>query len=213
MIYLPEHFVLFTIISFSRPSRTIIHCLFIYKSDTHLNFHSTASTTFIGIIFHPSAFCLLFTLSSRALELELRNCHWVAISVMAFHRAVIFLLLLYCTALLANAARHRVRSPNKDHFFRRFEANVTFNGSLWASYYRNISAGGAWLITRGASSLEPRAIDCQCFNPDGRISPRSSRPSWRVFNEITDICDRSLLYGKVESHRSLLHSETLDLLF
>lgn len=147
------------------------------------------------------------------MELEWRNCPWVAISAMTFHRTVIFLLLLYCNALLADAARHLVHPSHKDHFFRGLESNITSNGSLWAPYYRNISAGGAWMIPSSAFKLEPRAMDCQCFNPDGKISLRSSRPSWRAFNEMTDICHRSLLYSKIKSYRSLLRSETLDLLF
>jgi hypothetical protein len=88
---------------------------------------------------------------------------------------------------LANAANHVFHSSHQDHFVRGLQPNVTTNISLWAPYFRNVSAGEAWMIPSGALGLGPRAMQCQCFNPDGTVSIESGSSEWWLI-ELTETC-------------------------
>lgn len=105
---------------------------------------------------------------------------------MAFRRAFIFLsLFFFCSNVW-------LLSATKD-VLRGLEANITTKDSLWAPYYRNISAGGAWMIPTSAYDLEPRASECQCFNPNGTDLHRSLVPTGefraqQLMNETETCC-------------------------
>lgn len=56
--------------------------------------------------------------------------------------------------------------PQRDVFIREYPSNSSTNVSLWAPYYRNVSAGAAWVIPQSTFDLGARAMSCECFNPD-----------------------------------------------
>jgi hypothetical protein len=89
---------------------------------------------------------------------------------MAFYRFYTFVLLLFCSVWLVNPAKDVHHRSLGDHFLRGLEDKVTTNVSLWAPYYRDVSAGEAWMIPSSAVDLGARAMECQCFNPDGTFS-------------------------------------------
>lgn len=46
--------------------------------------------------------------------------------------------------------------------------NTSANASLLlAPFYRNVTAGGAWVLPASPFDLGARAITCECFDPDG----------------------------------------------
>lgn len=88
---------------------------------------------------------------------------------MAFSAIRIFLSLTFLQSNVwpVHTAKH-VRHPSHgNHFFREVEANIVTNASLWAPYYRIITAEEARMIPIGVPDLGPRAGECQCRAPDG----------------------------------------------
>ena len=46
--------------------------------------------------------------------------------------------------------------------------NTSANASLLlAPFYRNVTAGGAWVLPESPFDLGARAMTCECFDPDG----------------------------------------------
>lgn len=130
----------------------------------------------------------------------LGSYYWVAVSAMAFHRALIFLFLILLdrNVSLAEEAENVLNPSHKNNFLPGLQANVTTNISLWAPYYRHVPAGGAWMIPIGVHDLEPRAGECQCLNPDGMNSHHSLGAHQRTFRAVTDGRDRNLLFVTIE---------------
>ena len=86
---------------------------------------------------------------------------------MASFQATVLLMLLASSVLLANAVENVFQAHN-DIFPRGFPGNISTKVTLLsAPYYRNVSAGAAWVIPRSAYDLGARGMTCECFDPNG----------------------------------------------
>ena len=87
---------------------------------------------------------------------------------MASTQALILSLMLFFAAWLVKADPNLYRTHSQLHF-RALQANVSSNASFLAPYYRNVSAGAAWVVPSSAYDLGARDMSCECFNPDGTL--------------------------------------------
>ena len=89
--------------------------------------------------------------------------------------------ILLCDLSLALAAEatDSILLPGYQHGYLHHENvsnvlspfNVSSNVSSYLPpYYRNVTAGGAWVLPASPYDLGARAMSCECFDPDGIIS-------------------------------------------
>ncbi len=89
---------------------------------------------------------------------------------MASYQATILFMLLASSVLLANAVGNVFHNGHNDVFLRGLSANVSTNVTLLsAPYYRNASAGAAWVVPSSAYDLVARDMSCECFDPSGTL--------------------------------------------
>ena len=85
---------------------------------------------------------------------------------MAFFPATFLLMLLASSVLLATAVNNVFHQAHDDVFLRGVPANISTNVTLLsAPYYREVSAGAAWVIPRSMFDLGARDMTCECFDP------------------------------------------------
>lgn len=66
-----------------------------------------------------------------------------------------------------DAFGHNISTSHGNGYNLSSLANITTNGTLVAGYYRNVSAGAAWVAPASPFDLGARAMACECFDPDG----------------------------------------------
>lgn len=79
---------------------------------------------------------------------------------------VVLLVVVVGSALLTDAVDH-IRHYDLDNVFvRSLRANISTNVTfLSAPYYRNVTAGNAWVVPSSAYDLGARDMSCECFDP------------------------------------------------
>ena len=82
--------------------------------------------------------------------------------------------------------------------------NVT-KSTVSAPYFRNVSAGDAWVVPSSAFDLGARYVNCECFDPSRKLllallSQRCSRYVTRA----NVVEHREMLHARVKEHRSVL---------
>lgn len=72
--------------------------------------------------------------------------------------------------LPANITNHTV--PTLHPFNQTFRANITdltFKYPVAAPYFRNVTAGAAWVMPSSRFDLGARGFDCECFDPSRKF--------------------------------------------
>ena len=89
--------------------------------------------------------------------------------------------LLYIFALTGLIAKNLTATAHQPPYSslqpHPFQVNATDNViqnatnlSVAAPYYRNVSAGDAWVIPSSAYDIGARDMTCECFDPDSKWS-------------------------------------------
>ena len=87
---------------------------------------------------------------------------------MASLRGVTLPLMLLIGAWLLFAVGHDIHESHHDLHVRELQANSSAEVSFWAPYHRNFSIGKAWVVPH-TYDLGARGMNCECFNPAGKL--------------------------------------------
>ena len=152
--------------------------LFPYHNNFHhpLSLNSTFFLHLVGLLDYRKTLlldliALLLLLGiSESLYFHLAQQYQLssAIPIMASFQATGLIMLFASSVFLVNAIENVFQAHN-DIFLRGFPGNISTNVTLLsAPYYRNVSAGAAWVVPRSVYDLGARGMTCECFDPNGR---------------------------------------------
>jgi hypothetical protein len=82
--------------------------------------------------------------------------------------ATVINLLGILTLLTACASANNILLPTALPLL--FQSEAASNGTVQAPYFRNVSAGGVWVLPSRRFDIGGRGMSCECFDPDGKLS-------------------------------------------